>query len=732
MVSAERRRYLLPLILTAILASGFLFRNWFSRSVMPPPERMQAETTQSYRYARMVSMEGGIPGRDSLAMHPRGMVPSQNSIFEEYLAGGMHRIIGGDFDDFIRLFSLAFPLLTAVFLYLWMRAASYSSWKALAGAAVYTVLFPALLRARGGSLYRETVALPILTALGWLVERILSREDGRVCTAEAAAAGAVLFIALAAWKVTSFLAFFLFLYLFWRNWRRGDVPPALRISLAAAQVTASLLLTHMRHDFAILSPASVMAILALIPPLKPLWFPLLGTAASAASSFIGGEATGHVSAVVFAKLRFLFSHPEDPALLSEDARLFWVPGYTTPSFAQILLFFGIPAAAALMGIRDFIRKRRSSLLFWFFFLSLAGYLFFDRLLVFLAVALVPVIVQGLRKRWYILPLLALLILQSAFPSEISRVLSGAGLEFRFQASLLNDRQLDSFLSWTRQRTEEDSAFLSYWHISGLITAYANRPVVTHTFFENAENRRTIVDFAERLFMPEDSLVTMMRRRQCDYLVYQADFLMDRSSSGLLYLAGLTEVPDDAAAIELQYRNWELDSLTPVFSGPSLRVFRLGTVETDATLPRQFLFEERYRHCYRDYEEAVAILYDPRAASGPMADAGLEMNDPDMLSAALLLGVSGGGPQEVTARMLNDLIQLYIQGSYGLDSIAEDIETFLYWCGRDPELRLLLARFYAAEGRIAEAEEQYRKVLEEDPGNTQARSELNAAAGMEVN
>ncbi|MBD3278928.1 MAG: hypothetical protein GF388_11565, partial [Candidatus Aegiribacteria sp.] len=398
MVSTEYRRYLLPLILTLILAVGFLFRHWFSQSVMPPPARMQAETTQSYRYARMVSVQGSVPERDSLAMHPSGMVTSQNSIFEEYVAGGIHRIIGGDFDEFIRFFCLVFPLLTAVFLYLWMKAANYPDWKSLAGAAAYTVLFPAILRARGGSLYRETVALPILTALGWLVEKNLNREEGEKNKAEAIAAGAVLFIALAAWKVASFLAFFLFLYLFWRNWRRDDVPMDLRVSLAAAQVTASLLLTHMRHDLAILSPASIMAILALLPTLKGLWYPAICTIAAASVSFIGTDTTGHVSAVFFAKLRFLFSHPEDPALLSDDARLFWVPGYTTPSAAQILLFFGIPAAAALAGIKGFLSRKRNSLLFWFFFLSLAGYLFFDRLLVFLAVALVPVIAEGLRKK----------------------------------------------------------------------------------------------------------------------------------------------------------------------------------------------------------------------------------------------------------------------------------------------------------------------------------------------
>ena len=117
------------------------------------------------------------------------------------------------------------------------------------------------------------------------------------------------------------------------------------------------------------------------------------------------------------------------------------------------------------------------------------------------------------------------------------------------------------------------------------------------------------------------------------------------------------------------------------------------------------------------------MHDQRAASGYLADMGIEMNDPDMLSGALLLGVSSGGPQHVTERMLNDLIQLYIQGSYNLDSLAEDIYTFIYWCGSVPDLRLLLARLYVSEERFIEAEAEYTLLLEDDPGNTQALSEL---------
>ncbi|RKZ10212.1 hypothetical protein DRQ25_03650 [Candidatus Fermentibacteria bacterium] len=714
-------------LITAVIA-GYYFRSWFANDIMPPSRRMQTETTQSYRYARMISEDGCIPRLDTLVMYPGGMSTSENSIFEEYIAGGIHRVTGGDFDLFIRLFSLLFPLLTIPLLYLWMRAADYGVSSALAGSTLYAFIFPALLRARGESFYRETVALPFLVALAWLVEKAISNgeRDGqrsRKTLLTSISAGLILIIALAAWKVSAFITLFLFLYLYWRNYRRGDIPFSLRLSLAAAQLLAALLLSHMRHDGALISPSSVMAVLLVLKRPKSIWIPVAGTLLALLSAFTGTGSAGHVSAVIVAKIRFMFSHPSNPQLLSDDARLFWVPGYTTPTPAQFLLLFGIPIAAAIPGVRQFFREKNGKLIFWFLFLSLAGYLFFDRLLVLPAIALIPVIAISFRKKWFIIPAMSLILLQSVFPGYISEMISRTGLRYRNTSSFLNDTELDSFLQWVRLETDSDEAVLSFWHISGLLSAYADRPVVTHTFFENSDNRNTIVEFARSMFMTEESLTAFMLERKCSLIVYQADFLLDCSYSGLLYLAGLQEVPDYSVAWKMHYAPELLSYLTPVFQGPSLRVFRIGALNHE-TLPRQFLFEERYRHCYDGYDSARDLMFDQRAASGYLADRAMETMDPDMLSGAILLGVSGGGPERVLEQMLNDLIQLYIQGSYTLDHLAEDIETFIYWFGSRTELRLLLARLYASESMFTNAELQYLLVLEEDPGNIQASDELH--------
>jgi len=703
-----------------MMASAYVFRSWFSETVLPAPDRMQGETTQAYRYAAMVSEGTGIPALDRMVMYPEGLRTSENSIFEEYLAGWLHRLVGGDFDTFIRFFCIVFPLLSMPGIYLWMRGAGIPGRAALLGAAMYGILLPALLRTRGESLYRETVALPLIVWTGWAADSSLGTGRARYSVA----AGLLLFASLAAWKVTGYVSALAFGFLLLRNCRKGDVPRSLSVSLAAAQLGGSLLLGHMRHDTAILSAASVLAFFLLlsIPGSIPRrHLPASGIILALASGFLFSGSSGHVGAVILAKLRFLFAHPADPSLLSPDARLFWVSGYTTPLPGEIVLLFAVPLAVAALGIRRFTRTSGRTLLYWFLPMSLAGYLFFDRLHVFLALALVPPAALAAKRLAAAPVFMVCLALQSSFVTTEASLLGRAGFRLSDGGSLLGDRELGSFLDWIPEGTSPDEAFLSYWHISGLVSAYAGRPVVTATFFENADNRRNIVDFAGRTFQPEDSLVSFMRRHDADLYVYQADFLLDRSSQGLLYLAGLTEVPDGCAAIRMQYAPETLDSLVLVFQGQSLRVYRIGG--TPAEVVPGPLFRLRFFRFFGDYDAARAALAWPEASARDLAWQGRERGDPDAVSAALALASEAGMDESAATGMLQELVVSYLDGRYAMEYLEEDFLLYLHHYGPDPAVRLDLARLLASEGMTDRAVVQYGIVLQEDPGRADARAEL---------
>ncbi|MCD6589155.1 MAG: hypothetical protein J7K88_11460 [Candidatus Fermentibacteraceae bacterium] len=691
----SRSKLRTALLLLFLVAGGFVFRSVFATSVMPPPPRMQGETTQAYRYTRMVSNGSGIPAVDTLVMRPQGLITAENSIFEEYIAGGIHSVTGGDLDGFLHVFCLLFPLLVVPVIFYWMLNSNFSFQESFSGAALYAVFLPALLRARGESFYRETVALPLIVLTFALIDMSSRKKQTLKYSVTAAL---VLFLALASWKVTGYLSFFVFV---WMTFRRPGLKTVL--PLAVSQLLASVVLSHMRHDGAIYSPAVLMAVAAVVSSVyRSRIVPWTGLAVSLASGFFFRSSSGgHVASVIAAKLKFMFSHPENPALLSGDARLFWVSGYTSPSSGQMVLLFGVAVLAAALGWKRFREKTGQSLMYFLVPLSVAGYLFFDRLLVVLAIGIIPPVVAVCRNRRWALPVvLTAFGLQTMYAPEIAGLLSDAGLTFEDSSSLLAEDELTGLIGWAE---DNRGTVLSFWHISGLLSAYADMPVVTHTFFENTENRETIIEFAGKIFGTEQEMVAFMEDKGAEYLIYQADFVFDRSPQGLVYLAGLTEIPDGCLAVRLHYYPQSLESLGIVWQGPSIRVYSLnGSIEG---LPRQPLWEVRYAPFLDDREIAGAVVNSPVETAIYLADQGMETGDFQKISAALLL--LSGSPDEVPADaavgLLQELLQAHLAGDYSIDELEEDFVAYLDCWGPDPQLRFDLVRLLRNNNLFDKAE-----------------------------
>ncbi|MCD4706765.1 MAG: hypothetical protein K8S62_03410 [Candidatus Sabulitectum sp.] len=673
------------ILLLFLVAGGLVFRTVFARSVMQPPSRMQGETTQAYRYTRMISDGVGIPAVDTLVMRPNGMTTAENSIFEEYIAGGIHRITGGDFDEFLSLFCLLFPLLILPVIFFWMRNSGFTFPESSAGAGLYAVFLPALLRARGGSFYRETVALPLI-ALTLALTDIGIRSEKKDTLKFSIAAAATLFLSLACWKVTGFISFFLFTWLAFRK-------PGLRtvLPMALSQLAAATLLTHMRHDMALLSPGTLMAVAAVASSyFNHKTIPWAGFLASLASGIFHGSSSGsHVFSVIAAKLKFMFSHPEDPTLLSGDARLFWVSGYTSPSPGEIVLLFGAAALIAIWGWKSFIEKTRGSAMLFLLPLSVAGYLFFDRLHVFLAIGIIPPVIAAARRRNWALPvLLAAFGAQTMFVHQIAIVISNMGMPLGHFSSLLADSELDDLIDWADDNRE---TMLSFWNISGLLSAYADMPVVTHTFFENTGNRETIIEFAERIYGTEDEMIDFMEERGAVYLAYQADFIFDITPHGLLYLAALTDIPDGSLAIRLHYYPLSLERLILVWQGPSIRVFQLDG--NTAAIRRHLLWEVRYASFLHNRDMAGAVINSPVETGIDLADQGIGNSNPQKISAALLLFSRSRNdvPEDAAIGLLQELLMAHLAGEYSIEHLEEDFVSYLEAWGPDPQLRFDLVR-----------------------------------------
>lgn len=717
-------------LLAAISVAAFVFRSYFAESVLPAPPRMQGETTQAWRYARMVFEGEDIPAVDSLVMYPGGFRTSENSIFEEHIAGWAARMLSpGNFDGFIVLFSRLFPVLGCIALFLWMRASGSDFRNALLAALMYGIFLPALLRTRGESLYRETVAVPlILFALAPAEAACRSRMTSRAAVMSLLS-GILLFLALACWKVTSFISLLILFYMLCRR-SLGSSPAIAGVGPALAQIAGALFLSHMRNDSAISSPATAVAAVLLLSSLtRNRLMPALAIGLSVVSViFASSPTTAHVTELVAAKARFLLTHPADPLRLSPDARLFWVSGYGTPGIGEIILLFLLPFVAAAFGAGRFW-SRGESMLRWALPVSLAAYIFFDRLHVLLAVAIVPVMVEiASRVRWRAVAMTMLLGLQALFLVPVAGVLDSAGLHAGGNASLLSENELAGLLRWLQRSTREDEAVLGYWHLSGMISAYAGRPVVTATFFENLQNRRTIQEFAGCIFEPEDSLARFMESRRCSLVVYQADFTLDRSTGGLLYLSGRTEVPAGCAALSMQYSPDSLRDFGLVYQGPSLRVFRLGAAGI-APVPG-VLYDQRFQGLFEDYDAAMQAVTEPFPTAVSLARAGRANGAPDLLSASLVLLCSSSGSIDDATGVLQELTRLHLAGRYPVEQLAGDFEVYLSRFGPDGALRADLGTLFEQSGMPDEARAQYIQALEESPGYAPALEGLGRTGGAE--
>lgn len=269
--------------------------------------------------------------------------------------------------------------------------------------------------------------------------------------------------------------------------------------------------------------------------------------------------------------------------------------------------------------------------------------------------------------------------------------------------MLTEGELSDLLAWVREETGRDEAFLCYWHISGMISAYAHRPVVTHTFFESARNRRRIQRFASAMFGPEDGLLTMMADTRADYVVYQADFLFDRSAEGLVYLAGLREIPDGSSALLMHYAPDRLDSLRPVYRGRALAVYACEGEPAGPDSAGRPLFDPVYYRLFEgSYGLGVAAMTDPGGTARELAVSGRSAEDPKRLSAALALLAEAGAPASDGLAVLQELVASHMRGGWDIRRLREDFAHYLHGWGPDPPARLDLAQLLLEAGMNEDA------------------------------
>lgn len=300
------------------------------------------------------------------------------------------------------------------------------------------------------------------------------------------------------------------------------------------------------------------------------------------------------------RLRFLFEKPLDPQMLPPAVRVLWSADHANPSGRALLDFFlpilfFVPAVAMAArrewkpdGPGEF---RRFSLVAALCAAAAACLMYvIDRSAVGLAaVAVTPLLGLGLKEigtqKKSRVPLMAVgtvLILLQLFtprgsssavfqPAESNGFARGDKSQFLWVSLENTDRELIKFIA---SRTSTSDPFLGHPDVTAVLLAFSGRTSVLLPGAYGDVQARKRVETTALLYGGEGPLYDKCRELGVKYVLYSVNFLLDTSRNGPAYLAGVTAVPDECAAVSMHFYPESLTHFNLVYENDHYRLFRV--------------------------------------------------------------------------------------------------------------------------------------------------------------
>ncbi len=559
------------------------------------------EGALQYRYAKLLAAGQDIPDVDVKAQYPEGLrVGRDVSLIMERATAWTFWLLGGtsvrEFHRFVVAWVAGFSSLSVLALFALGLALGAPPGLSLACAAAYAVAW-AQVSPMAATYGLQTFALPLLF---WTVAALAFalREDSPGADAAAAGAAAALALALASWHFSRFFLLTLWPALSFAAWRARQDDGARRrllravLWLLAGAAAAGLASGVLRQTDFLLSPemwagAALAAWLAFGP--RGLAFGALAAAAAAAWSR-GAEsaAYGHVWGLLWDKLRLGLVKPEDPRLLSQDARLLWTGPFNSPDAG--FLFFSLFPLALLALPRLWPSRQPEApedaagdLCDALLLIELASTALVLRLTDVLVFFLAAAPLRRRASRWRPRAVLALAAAVAACEG-LKTVAPQSRLNpfMRVAAALTppdrqpgysgqNERRLLAWLS----RDGGGRPVLADFGLSASILAYTPSPVLLQPKFESGPLREKTAAYLHALYSGEDDFDAYCRRYGAKLFVYSAADLLDQTRDGPRYMAAAPPLRDSTAAVLFHFHPEALRHFRLVYENADYRVYEEG-------------------------------------------------------------------------------------------------------------------------------------------------------------
>jgi len=558
------------------------------------------ESALAFRRIQMVYRDGDLPALDRGIGYPDGIVTREtDTLGAERVYARVAKAWPGTrpLAEKVRWLHLAWFCLVIPALFFWVKWMGGGAVGGFWAAAFYTVAISAVARSTGQELSHENNALPFLVwhlaAGAWARNRAGSLRSRRLWGwVSAVLAG----LALCAWDLVQF---YLILYMTW-GWIQALRGRMTKEALWSAYVPmmAVLLAVGLRNPYLaahhfLLSPAMGLGwglLLAGAPAaqrqrwITRLILALLPLGAGFAFSHIYLPAYSHFTSLLWAKLRFFNIRPENPALLTFDQRILWVPALHSTSWAMLWKWFPclllLTTAAIWSLIRNTVRHRFSQvdfppLLFYFSF-SLFSFILFFRFHVWLVLFACALLGLGAGQmeapgrrwiRWLWTVLLAGGLLMEAAQSWQEPL--------RWGRPNVYATETEALMTHLRKVAAPEPV-LANFGISASIATYGGCPVVLHPKFETPEIRKKVREYGEVLFRGDERAFRdwMVAQGATLYVHSMGEFAAWMPGLQMRYMVDALEPATNAAARLFEQRPEELKYFVPQFANRKFRVFRL--------------------------------------------------------------------------------------------------------------------------------------------------------------
>lgn len=587
------------------------------------------ESAIQFRMTERVYEGEGIPVHEPTIQHPEGIdVFRTDTVLAEYIYAGLARLMPDSIPLSTRVrwimiawFSLAAPLMAW-----WIRVWTDSRMGGVIAGAFFAVSLSAVIRSAGIEVSRETLALPLLLlhlGLAAWTERRLVLDQSTTSVPRSVWLGALgsalsLGLALAAWDMIQFYALLWLVYF------------TLRV-IREPSSCASRFLIHALPGFALLLVAVISpyhrAHGLWAGPVLLIFYGLLlqefarrkGVANVIARSAIAcaplllfimlphgyGASYGHFGELLVAKIRFLNQKPVDPALLTFNQRIMWVPALDSATWrltwmlfpAMLILVLVSCLAAKWSRPRDPRLYSASPLsvvhLFFCLAVSFVAYILFVRFHIYLALFAAASLGWSWAQvwqsgRWTRYVLAAVMPLGLAM--EAAQIWEDPG---RWGRPNVYYRELAEITEWLRD-SGMGRPVLANFGVSGSLWAYGGSPVILHPKFESPDIRERVESYGTTLFTKdEEAFRDWADEHGAYYYVYAlGEFATQHPELQMRYFVDALVPPHEAAARRFEYEPDQVRYFEYKLGNRKYRLFRVIPRADEARADQLTIYAEQ--------------------------------------------------------------------------------------------------------------------------------------------